>query len=129
MTNQWSVSVDEFIAITKALSDENRVRALLAMREGELCACQVIELLGLAPSTVSKHMDLLRRARLIEMRKEGRWHYFRLNRSARASPAVRRALRMTLDVLADEDVIVKDAETMCCVREKDPRELTAARCC
>ncbi|GIW77819.1 MAG: hypothetical protein KatS3mg104_2882 [Phycisphaerae bacterium] len=50
-----------FLNITKALSDETRVRALLALREGELCLCQIIEMLGMAPSTVSKHMDLLSR--------------------------------------------------------------------
>ena len=49
----------EFLAITKALSDENRVRALMALTGGELCVCQVIELLGLTPSTVSKHLAAL----------------------------------------------------------------------
>ena len=68
----------EFLAITKALSDENRVRALMALSGGELCVCQLIELLGLAPSTVSKHMAILRQARLVEARKEGRWMYYRL---------------------------------------------------
>jgi len=45
---------------------------------GELCACQIIEMLGLAPSTVSKHMSILRQAGLVETRKEGRWIYYRL---------------------------------------------------
>ena len=43
----------EFMNITKALEDENRVRALLALRKGELCVCQLTELFGLAASTVS----------------------------------------------------------------------------
>jgi ArsR family transcriptional regulator, arsenate/arsenite/antimonite-responsive transcriptional repressor len=43
----------EFMNIVRALADENRVRALLSLREGELCLCQIIEFLGLAPSTVS----------------------------------------------------------------------------
>jgi len=38
--------------IVKALADKNRVRALLSLREGELCVCQIIELLNLAPSTL-----------------------------------------------------------------------------
>ena len=46
----------EFMNITKALADENRVRALLALRKGELCVCQITELFGLAASTVSKHL-------------------------------------------------------------------------
>ena len=43
-----------FMAITRALSDQNRVRTLMALRDLELCVCQIIELLELAPSTVSK---------------------------------------------------------------------------
>ncbi|MHC4105048.1 MAG: ArsR/SmtB family transcription factor, partial [Planctomycetota bacterium] len=68
----------DFINMTKALSDENRVRAIMMLRNGELCVCQLIEMLGLAPSTVSKHMSILRQARLVQVRKEGRRMYYRL---------------------------------------------------
>lgn len=67
----------EFMDITKALADENRVRALMILKDRELCVCQIIELLGLAPSTVSKHMSILRHARLVDGRKDGRWIYYR----------------------------------------------------
>lgn len=66
------------INITKALSDENRVRVLMMLRNGELCVCQLIEMLGLAPSTVSKHMAVLYQAGLVDPRKESRWSYYRL---------------------------------------------------
>jgi ArsR family transcriptional regulator len=68
----------EILNITKAMSDENRIRALMMLTGGELCVCQIIEMLGLAPSTVSKHMSILRQAGLVETRKEGRWIYYRL---------------------------------------------------
>jgi ArsR family transcriptional regulator len=45
--------------------------------DGELCVCQLIKMLGLAPSTVSKHMSILRQARLVQARKEGKWMYYR----------------------------------------------------
>ena len=70
----------ETLNITKALSDENRIRALMMLTGGELCVCQIIEMLGLAPSTVSKHMSILRQAGLVETRKEGRWIYYRLSK-------------------------------------------------
>ena len=70
--------MDTLIAITKALADENRVRALGALREQSLCVCQIVELLELAPSTVSKHLAILRQAGLVTSRKEGRWIYFAL---------------------------------------------------
>jgi DNA-binding transcriptional ArsR family regulator len=68
----------EFLNITKALAEENRLRILLALDGQELCVCQIIELLELAPSTVSKHMSVLRQARLVDGRKEGRWMYYRM---------------------------------------------------
>lgn len=82
----------QFLNITKALSDESRVRVLLALRGGELCVCQLIELLGLAPSTVSKHMSILVQAELILGRKDGRWHYYRLPEAEEAAPQVRATL-------------------------------------
>lgn len=68
----------EPLKIFQALSDESRVRLLFALRHREWCVCQLIALLELAPSTVSKHLSLLRDAGLINARKEGRWVYYRL---------------------------------------------------
>ncbi len=73
----------------KALADENRLRALYALRGGELCACQLIALLDLAPSTVSKHLSILRAARLVDSRKEGRWMHYRLSKKFRTPSAGR----------------------------------------
>jgi ArsR family transcriptional regulator len=72
----------------KVIGDEHRIRALMALRAGELCACQLIDLLGLAPSTVSRHMSLLSRGGLVKARKRGRWTYYRLP-GDQAPPAVR----------------------------------------
>src|SRR3972149_9935915 len=80
----------DFMAVTKALADENRVRLLLALRKRELCLCQLIELVQLAPSTVSKHMSILKEAGLVDCRKEGRWMYYRLPGSD-AAAVVRKA--------------------------------------
>ena len=68
----------DLMAVIKALADENRVRILMALGPKELCVCQIVELLGLAPSTVSKHMAILKQARLVDSRKEGRWMFYRL---------------------------------------------------
>ena len=50
----------DLMAVIKALADENRVRILMTLGPKELCVCQIVELLGLAPSTVSKHMAILK---------------------------------------------------------------------
>lgn len=69
----------DLMAVTKALADETRVRILLALEPGEICVCQIVELLQLAPSTVSKHMSILKQARLVDSRKQGRWMFYRLD--------------------------------------------------
>lgn len=73
------ISMEPLLSITKAVSDGTRVRALLALRGGELCVCQIIEVLGLVPSTVSKQMSILRQAKLVKGEKRGKWMYYALN--------------------------------------------------
>ena len=81
----------DFMYITKALADESRVRMLMALRGGELCVCQITELFGFAPSTVSKHLSILFQAGLVESRKKDRWIYYQLP-GKNAPAAVRAAL-------------------------------------
>lgn len=97
--------------IAKALAEENRVRIILALRDGELCVCQIIELLGLAPSTVSKHMSVLRQAGIVEGRKDGRWMYYRL--AGRDAPGeVRGAISWVADSVLGKEVIKKDRKKL-----------------
>ena len=68
----------ELLEVMKALADPSRLRIVAALQGRELCLCQIVELLGLATSTVSRHMSILERARLVDARKQGRWVLFRL---------------------------------------------------
>ncbi|MCC6262140.1 MAG: winged helix-turn-helix transcriptional regulator [Bryobacterales bacterium] len=107
----------------KALSDENRLRAVLACGGQELCVCQITELLQLAPSTVSKHMSILRQADLVESRKDGRWIYYRLSTEFAAPPvrALVEGLReqWTVDAqwkrdrAALNEILATDPEELC----------------
>ena len=67
-----------FIRTTKALSDPNRVRIVKLLQTKELCVCELTELLGLAQSTVSKHLKLLEEAELVDSRRDGAWIIYRL---------------------------------------------------
>ena len=118
------VDLWDFMAITKALADEHRVRMLLALRGRELCLCQLVELVGLAPSTVSKHMSILRQSRLVEGRKEGRWMYYRLA-GPRASAAVRQAIDWVRRSLADDPGVVRDAQRLEAILTVDAQRLCA----
>lgn len=62
----------------KALAHPVRLRILSLLRGGELCVCQVTAILKLAPSTISEHLSLLRRAGVIAERKEGKWVFYAL---------------------------------------------------
>jgi ArsR family transcriptional regulator, arsenate/arsenite/antimonite-responsive transcriptional repressor len=79
MFDRKDSQLQEVLEMHKALSDANRLRALISLSGKELCVCQITELLQLAPSTVSKHLSILKQARLVEMRKVGRWIYYRLS--------------------------------------------------
>jgi ArsR family transcriptional regulator len=71
--------MNKFINMTKAMADESRVRVVAALtRHEELCGCQIVELLGLATPTVSRHMSVLQGAGLVQSRKAGRWVYYAL---------------------------------------------------
>ena len=76
----------DVLAVTKALSDRQRIRILALLQEGELCVCQVVAVLQLATSTISKHLSVLAAAGLVSMRKDGRWAYYRV---AAGEPALR----------------------------------------
>ncbi len=79
----------DVLSVTKALSDGNRLRTVMALRDmDELCVCQVTEMLGLAPATVSRHISILHSAGLVESRKNGRWVYYRLSEAAKTEPVV-----------------------------------------
>ena len=99
----------EFVYLAKALADGTRLRVLCALRDRELCVCEIVDLLGLAQSTVSKHMTILHQAGLVDARKEGRWMHYRLA-GAPASAAVGAALDWVLTSLARDQSIAGDAK-------------------
>jgi ArsR family transcriptional regulator, arsenate/arsenite/antimonite-responsive transcriptional repressor len=106
-----------------ALSDENRLRMLYALRRGELCVCQLIELVGLSPSTVSKHLSILRDAGLLASRKAGRWVYYRVAERpvfpiiGKKAPPFFRSLEKSPTVIKDDQrlrrILKMDMEVLC----------------
>lgn len=101
----------EFMTIAKALADSNRVRLLLALEGRELCVCQLIALLELAPSTVSKHLSILHQAHLVELRREGKWSHYR-QAEVNASTLVREALGWVRRSLISDEQIAWDAQRL-----------------
>jgi ArsR family transcriptional regulator len=90
----------DLVPVFKALGDPTRLKILDLLRsrgksccelisreERGLCACDIEAAVGLSQAAVSHHMDLLRRAGLVEAEKRGRWMYYRRNEAALAGLA------------------------------------------
>ncbi len=71
---------NELALIFKALSDPNRLMILEYLKEGERCACVILEQLQITQSTLSYHMKLLTDSNIVNARKEGKWMHYSLNR-------------------------------------------------
>jgi DNA-binding transcriptional ArsR family regulator len=69
----------QVVAAAKAVGHPARLRLLAMLQPGEMCVCQMSALLQLAPSTVSGHLNELRRAGLVAERKVGKTVYYRLD--------------------------------------------------
>jgi len=118
---KYNIKFNHTITVFKALSDENRLRAFLALQAKELCVCQIIALLGLAPSTVSKHMSILKNAGVVETKKKGRWVYYRI--TDYENSGVEQILKALPDILTNEQQIKEDAEKINRILSIDPEYL------
>jgi ArsR family transcriptional regulator len=67
----------------KALSDPIRLRIILLLQaEGELCVCDLMAVLKLPQSTVSRHLAYLKRSCWVDIRRQGLWMYYKLSRES-----------------------------------------------
>ena len=98
------MSLRKYEATMKAVADPTRVRML---EGGELCVCQIIAVLALSPSTVSKHLFLLKSAGLVNDRKEKKWVHYSLDRES-DDPYVAGMLRELSSWLDRDPVITRD---------------------
>lgn len=112
----------EFMNVCKALSDENRIRVIMALEGKELCVCQIIKFLGLAPSTVSKHMWLLKQAKIVQSRKEGRWIYYKLSGNKQC-PNISVLLKWMFSSLSENDKIAADRKNLERIMKCDLEEI------
>lgn len=69
--------MDDIIKVLKALSDESRLRMLMLIEQQELCVCEVMEILGMGQSRVSRHLNILNDAGLAKSRRQGTWMFYK----------------------------------------------------
>lgn len=98
-----------------ALADENRLRLLCLIQGGEICVCYLQEVLQTNQPKISRHLAYLKRAGLVEARRDGKWMHYRLKK---LKPGFEKILADTLAHLEKEPQIKKDAQRLkqirCC---------------
>ena len=82
------------VKIFKALSNEKRLNILNLLKEGEKCACVLIEYMNIGQSALSYHMKILCDSGTVESRQEGKWTHYRLSKSG-SEYAAKRLLELT----------------------------------
>lgn len=119
----------ELVAAAKAFADPTRVRVLSALRSGELCVCELCDVLQVPQSTLSTHLQVIRDAGLVQTRKEGKWIYYAMD--PRKAPLAESLLQFFAPALARDKTISADKSRLherlncredgeCCVGFKTP---------
>lgn len=73
--------MNDLTLFAKAFSEPTRVRIIAALRQSELCVCELADALELGQSTLSMHLQVVRQAGLVTTRKQGKWIYYGIESS------------------------------------------------
>lgn len=105
-----TASVHRVDLLFRAFSDRTRLRILHMLRDGELCVCHIVDVLGVPQPKASRHLAYLRKAGLVKTRREGQWSYYRL---APARTAFHQKLLDCLNCCFDDvPELAKDAKRL-----------------
>lgn len=99
----------------RALADRTRLRLLNLLRTDEVCVCFFVEVLKTNQPKISRHLAYLRRAGIVDARREGPWMHYRVAEPADADVA--RVLNETMSWLAKDQEMLRDRERLvkvCC---------------
>ena len=94
--------------VFKALGDENRIQILKLLRNGEKCACKLLDALNISQPTLSHHMKILCDAGIVNGRKEGKWMHYSICSESSAE----------LSVMLRELLTAANVPDNCCCKEK-----------
>lgn len=100
--------MDAAVKQFKALSDSGRLRILAMLAVRPMCVCEITAVLGLAVSTVSKHLSILKDAGFITDVKDQKWVVYSLNRQVE-DPGIRNLLELQRRMTENDPVIGADS--------------------
>jgi ArsR family transcriptional regulator len=99
----------------KTLSDSTRLRLLNLLAHGETCVCELTDTLRVVQPKVSRHLTHLKRAGLVEARRDGKWMYYRW--AEPSDPLVRHVLAGLGEWMAKDDRLIGERrrrDRICC---------------
>ena len=67
----------EYVRLFKALADETRLKIIVLLSNGEMCACELLENFNITQPTLSYHMKILCDCGIVKVRRDGAWMYYR----------------------------------------------------
>src|SRR5262245_41196992 len=103
----WPPVGDETMSLAKtfkALSEEPRLQILALLREHELSGAEIVSVLEMGQSRVSRHLAVLRDAGLVEARRDGSWVYFKASAATADADRALTAVSGSPDAKLDERV-------------------------
>ena len=98
--------VDQLEGVFKALADKTRLRILALLGNNEVCVCHIHDSLGLPQPTVSRHLAYLRRAGLVDVRRDGVWMHYQVARSL--APNVQSVVNAAVEAVTRVPTTVED---------------------
>lgn len=96
--------MNDVVAFARALADGTRWRIVRLVADRAMCVCELADILGMPQSSVSSHVQIIRRAGMLESETCGKWTYFRINRRHLA------LLKALIRQFPDDDSHAADAE-------------------
>jgi len=96
--------------IFKALADENRLRILNLLFQGEFCVCELEVFLGLSQSNLSRHLGKLKTSGIITAKKDGQWVHYMISKQFQSENAL--LSEYLQKKLIEEQVFEEDIERM-----------------
>ena len=125
-----STPLSDMEGLFKALADATRLRILGLLLTGEICVCHIHESLKIPQPKASRHLAYLRRAGLVETRRDGLWVHYRM--ATVADPVLGAIAAAVRHALTHVEVVRRDAvrlekRTGCCLPA--PGDVTASACC
>ena len=99
-------AIDQLESAFKALADKTRLRILALLGSNEVCVCHLHDSLALPQPTVSRHLAYLRRAGLVDVRRDGVWMHYQVARSL--DPAVQTVVNAAVDALTGVRTTAQD---------------------